>query len=197
MKTITYKLPAYWASYLVNGDTSSLRGGEYDQINYFLSCRNLGSPCWVSDSYFSHSNDAHTGLSGDVCDYKFWAPKKTRLITIDRAKQITGNWHGGQWSALYSFASTGRFAVEHTLQYFKDIETALRPDFALHPGSLFPKKSERELNSLKKFMLNEARENGYPVEFEPHKVYGYLIPYLLECIPDDKAKKVEQVTYLA
>lgn len=197
MKTISYKLPAYWASYLVNGDASSLQPGEEQQIQYFLACHSLGSPCGVSEEeYFSHSNDAHTGLGGDVLDYTFFLPKRTRMISKKSAQTICGHWHGGQWSALYSFASTGRFYPEKTLQYFKEIETCLRPDFALHPGSL-SKKQEKELNSLKKFMLNEARANGYPVEFEAHKVYGYLIPYLLDCVPDQKANNVEQVMYMA
>src|SRR6185503_2195749 len=150
----------------------------------------------AKDERFSSYNDAHTGQGGDVMDYTFQAPKYTRLISNERAKQICSHWHGGQWSALYSFTSTGRFFPEKTLQYFKEIETCLRPDFALHPGTL-SKKDEKELNSLKRYMLNIARANGYPVEFEAHKVYGYLIPYLLECVPDDKANKVEVVTYMA
>jgi hypothetical protein len=92
MKKLTYKLPAYWASYLVNGDASSLQDGEEQQIKYFLACHALGSPCDVSeDQYFSHSNDAHTGLGGDCCDYTFFAPKKTRLISSKRAQTICGD----------------------------------------------------------------------------------------------------------
>lgn len=197
MKTLIYKLPAYWASYLINGDASSLNDGEEQQIKYFLACHNLGDPCGVSEEqYFSHGNDAHTGCGGDCLDYTFWKPKYKRFITLRRAQIIASYWHGGQSSALYSFASTGRFYPEKTLQYFKEIETCLRPDFALHPGSL-TKKQEKELNNLKAFMLNEARLNGYPVEFEQHKVYGYLIPYLLECLPNEKTLKVEPVSYMA
>lgn len=66
--TIEYTLPAYWASYLINGDASGLEDGEQATIDAFLARE--GNPNLVDcgESYFSHSNDA-TELGGDVCDY--------------------------------------------------------------------------------------------------------------------------------
>jgi hypothetical protein len=32
-----------------------------------------------------------------------------RTITLKTAKIIAADWHGGQWSALYAFASSGLF----------------------------------------------------------------------------------------
>lgn len=69
IKTLTYTLPVYWASYLINGDDSGLVNGEKEQIDKWLSKE--GDPCFVdvsSDSYFAWRNDA-TSLGGDVTEY--------------------------------------------------------------------------------------------------------------------------------
>lgn len=69
MKTITYTLPAYWASYLINGDASGLDDGEQAVIDAWLAKE--GYPNIVScgdESYFSRYNDAGT-LAGDVMEY--------------------------------------------------------------------------------------------------------------------------------
>ena len=83
IETITYKLPAYWASYLINGDASGLesvcpaqsRGQEKgdeqsEQATIDAWLESEGNPHFVDcgEQYFSHSNDATT-LGGDVCDY--------------------------------------------------------------------------------------------------------------------------------
>lgn len=63
---LTYELPAYWASALINGDYSGLDSAETKQLNEWLESE--GYPRFVScsdESYFSHSNDA-TDLGGDV-----------------------------------------------------------------------------------------------------------------------------------
>lgn len=73
MKTITnYDLPAYWASYLVNGDASGLEPGEQEQIDAWSARQgDIGSCVDVSeDSWFAWSNDA-TNLGGDVATYAF------------------------------------------------------------------------------------------------------------------------------
>lgn len=67
-----YELPAYWASYIANGDDSGLDGSERKIADDF--CEKEGLTEWtfadVGESYFSHSNDAGT-LAGDVCRYTF------------------------------------------------------------------------------------------------------------------------------
>ena len=70
METITYTLPAYWASYLFNGDHSSLTESEKLDIDAFREREGLGDPVDISDSYVSRYNDFDNKL-GDVCDYKF------------------------------------------------------------------------------------------------------------------------------
>jgi hypothetical protein len=72
MESITYSLPAYWASYLINGDASGLLPGEQRTIDAWLAKDGLDSPVdCAAEPYFSRHNDAHTGLAGDVLDYTF------------------------------------------------------------------------------------------------------------------------------
>lgn len=68
MKTLTYILPAYWASYLINGDASGLEDSERAVVDSFMV--NEGNPNIVDcgEPYFSRRNDA-TLLAGDVCIY--------------------------------------------------------------------------------------------------------------------------------
>ncbi len=70
MNTETYILPAYWASYLINGDASGLEGEDQQACDAWLA-RNPGGSCVdCGESYFSHRNDAGT-LAGDVAEYTF------------------------------------------------------------------------------------------------------------------------------
>lgn len=74
MKTLTYTLPAYWASYLINGDGSGLEPGEQETIDAFLAREALDFPVdCTEEARFNRYNDAHTGLAGDVLDYTFLA----------------------------------------------------------------------------------------------------------------------------
>lgn len=69
----TYILPAYWASYLINGDDSGYSNLEIADIDLFCENNNLGSclDAEVEDTYFAHSNDANN-LGGDVCKFTFF-----------------------------------------------------------------------------------------------------------------------------
>jgi hypothetical protein len=72
METTTLSLPAYWASYLINGDASGLEDGEQERVDEFLAREGLPAPVSCSDeAYFSRHNDAHIGLAGDVLHYTF------------------------------------------------------------------------------------------------------------------------------
>lgn len=67
----TYTLPAYWASYLINGDDSGISPVDVEQAEKFLADNNLPLPVAVGESYFSWRNDANTTLGDDVADYTF------------------------------------------------------------------------------------------------------------------------------
>lgn len=68
LDTQTYCLPAYWASYLINGDASGLEPGEQQTIDAWLAREGNPNIVDCGEQYFSWRNDA-TLLGGDVCDY--------------------------------------------------------------------------------------------------------------------------------
>ena len=79
IETIEYTLPAYWASYLINGDASGFDiantpddpdAGTREQLEIDQWLESEGNPHFVDcgEQYFSWHNDA-TSLGGDVCDY--------------------------------------------------------------------------------------------------------------------------------
>lgn len=71
MQTIEYSLPEFWASYLINGDSSGLSDSELEEIDAFLKNKNLGFCLSCSDyPEFRMSNDANN-LGGDCLDYIF------------------------------------------------------------------------------------------------------------------------------
>ena len=70
MKTATLQLPAFWASFLVNGDKSSLSASEQAFIAAHLKAHGLRAADCLScdDEYFS--KNAKLG-AGTYCDYVF------------------------------------------------------------------------------------------------------------------------------
>lgn len=74
---ITYILPMYWASYIVNADYSGLEDNEQEEIDQFLAREGLGAASvQVSEDYFfKHTNDANN-LGNDCCEYTFFLPVK-------------------------------------------------------------------------------------------------------------------------
>ena len=65
----TYVLPAYWASYLINGDLSGYSDEEIAEMEEF--CKGLG-PCidMTDEDEFSWTNDANN-LGGAVATFHF------------------------------------------------------------------------------------------------------------------------------
>lgn len=69
---IIHILPAYWASYLINGDDSGIAASTKAQADKFLADNNLPAPCSCSDEpWYSWRNDSGNGLGGDVLEYTF------------------------------------------------------------------------------------------------------------------------------
>lgn len=69
MKIETYVLPAYWASYLLNGDASGYEDVELKEIKDF--CEDLGPCIDVTDEEeFRWWNDANN-LGGSVATFHF------------------------------------------------------------------------------------------------------------------------------
>ena len=70
IETAEYVLPAYWASYLINGDASGLEDDEQAEIDQWLDRGQPGCCVDCGESEFSWRNDA-TGLCGDVATFVF------------------------------------------------------------------------------------------------------------------------------
>jgi len=72
MTTATYTLPAYWASCLINGDSSGMEENDMADCNAFLA----SIPGWhcascSDESHFAHRNDSGNNLAGDVLEFTF------------------------------------------------------------------------------------------------------------------------------
>lgn len=69
---VDYRLPAPWASYLMNGDASGLETGEQERIDAFLAVEGLSDPVdCESEASFCHSCDAPSELAGDMLLFRF------------------------------------------------------------------------------------------------------------------------------
>ena len=61
-RVVEHELPAYWASYLINGDASGISGVEQYEADKFLAEHNLPEPVSCSD-------ETHIGrFDGLMCD---------------------------------------------------------------------------------------------------------------------------------
>ena len=71
-EAVVYTLPAYWASYLINGDASGMPASDLQACHAFLESHCLPMPVSCSDeSWFSWTNDSGNGLGGDVLEFTF------------------------------------------------------------------------------------------------------------------------------
>lgn len=71
IKVIEVTLPAYWASYLVNGDASGISDEDLELCDEWLrdNLELIVVSC-DGEPYFSRYNDAGTPGAGDVLDYQ-------------------------------------------------------------------------------------------------------------------------------
>lgn len=99
------------------------------------------------------------------------------MITTKTAQKIASSWHGGQWSALYSFASTGMVFPEKAIIYLWEIMQDLQNEFfARYPRTL-SKTETKELKSLKEYFEGEIKRTTFlEIEYKKHPVYGYMYP---------------------
>lgn len=75
MNTIERIAPSFWASYLINGDSSGLDEIELAVIDAWLSRLNCGLPVTCEDYGFTWSHDAQYEVGGADCQtYTFLEP---------------------------------------------------------------------------------------------------------------------------
>lgn len=111
------------------------------------------------------------------------------------AVKICSHWHGGQWSAIYQYCSSGEFHAPNVLRYLQEIERDLHPEYDLHPSAL-SKKDLTDLTGLKKYFIQLAAKNGYEIAFKEHTLYGYLIPYITKYPSKEALNKVINLLYM-
>jgi len=74
-----------------------------------------------------------------------------RTITLKTARAIAADWHGGQWSALYAFASSGVLNAAQEPQCLTEVEYELSsPDLS--------DKQRMCLEKLKQFVTHQAQK---------------------------------------
>lgn len=117
------------------------------------------------------------------------------MIRNTTARRIANDWHGGGWSALFQFGSSGIYLLENHLRYLQEVERDLHPEYDLHPSEL-TKKEERDLNALKDFFISQGMDNGVITVWEKHETYGYMIPYLHDDTPGELVNKIKSIYYM-
>ena len=81
---LTYTLPAYWASYLINGDASGISYQDKTQADSFLEREKLPFPVSCSDeSWFAWHNDSGNNLGGDVLEYTFLIASQDNIPVLN------------------------------------------------------------------------------------------------------------------
>lgn len=99
------------------------------------------------------------------------------MITTKTAQKIAASWHGGQWSALYSFTSTGFFFPEKAISYLWEVMKDLQNEFFAPCPRTLSKSEAKELNSLKEYFEGEIKRSTFlEIEYKKHPVYGYSYP---------------------
>lgn len=111
------------------------------------------------------------------------------MITQKTAQRIAADWHGGQWSQLYSFASTGKINTEFALWLIEEvIQEQIRPETALKPYHL-SKKDSKDLASLREFLILKAKtDNDIDIRITKD-FYGFDLPYLFASVHNVRAIK--------
>lgn len=97
-----------------------------------------------------------------------------KTIKKETAIKTSSAWHGGQWSPLYQFASSGIFLPEQSKQYLNDIQRCLETEYYLHPVEL-SKKDRSDLTKLKTYFKEESKKHGITFAEYRHKIYGYIL----------------------
>jgi hypothetical protein len=99
------------------------------------------------------------------------------MITTKTAKKICSSWHGGQWSALYQFASSSHFVCENSILYLWEIMQDLQNEFFAPCPRTLQANEIKELNNLKQYFESEIKRATFlEIEYKKHPIYGYLYP---------------------
>ena len=73
---------------------------------------------------------------------------KGKTISLAKAKEIASHWHGGQWSALYQFASSGKVLNENFHRYLNELP---------NPESNLTTKDKNDIVKLITYIYHEHK----------------------------------------
>jgi hypothetical protein len=116
----------------------------------------------------------------------------------ETAIKMCQEWHGGQWSALYQFASSGQFVHENALRYVSEVQKDIeRPEYALRTFSR-AKSTTDKLIRMRDFFIKLASKNNVPIILEKHPNYGYLMPLVAfgHKLSEVELEKITPIRYL-
>jgi hypothetical protein len=71
LKTEMRLLPAYWASYLINGDASGMTEHDRKACDAYLAREGVPTPVDCTDAGFCRGSDAYPNIGGDCCEFTF------------------------------------------------------------------------------------------------------------------------------
>lgn len=101
------------------------------------------------------------------------------MIRTNTAREYCHLWHGGQWSSLYQFGSSGELTPENYIHYIWEIMRSLQQEFFAQHPSILNKGELKQLNGLKEFFEHRIQlATGQTVTYKKHHQYGYLYPVL-------------------
>jgi hypothetical protein len=124
------------------------------------------------DGIIPLGNDAKNGSGG--------MGLRGSILSKDRAREIASHWHGGQWSALYQFMSSGVYMPQNHLWYLFEIIQDIENEYhAPYPRKLSQKET-RELKSLIRWFAYKGEEHGIKTDVRTHSQYGYSYPVVSE-----------------
>ena len=103
---------------------------------------------------------------------------------IDQIRKVCASWHGGQWSALYQFASSGIFIHDNILRYLRELQECREPEYYLYPCTI-SKHDDLKLSACQRWF---EKQYGSKIVWEHHPIYGYMVPCLAE--HDDTVTKL-------
>jgi hypothetical protein len=128
---------------------------------------NEAGDCWRwNGTDYLASSEAHEGDGFGYIDWHAfdlvedlgeavytWTVRRLPAIGEDRARRIAADWHGGQWTPLYAFASSGTVGAGLIEAVARELAEAPTP------------ADRRELGQLRRFLLAEhgarlAREHA-------------------------------------
>jgi hypothetical protein len=88
-------------------------------------------------------------------------------------KKACANWHGGQWSSLYQFASSGVYEVSNALNYVREIQDTINnQEHAPRPYE-YSKRDVTRLEWMIQAFRQLAFDNGVFLYESKHSFYGY------------------------